>query len=434
MARGFFDAIWPDFDDEYGEGTPVYRMGEVLNYAKEYMTKKWTNKWEGHDCTRKVFEEYNWFGDPTMEIWTAPPKDLQVNYSYNVDTHSLEVVVTSDGHPVEGAMVCLSQENGIYERGLTNSSGWVSLPVDSYSASSNEAILTVTAHNYRCSQSTVFIPLPPEPDFSIQPPIGAIGETIFFNGTAWDPNRGYIVNWTWDFGDGHYAYTQNVSHKYSQHGVYTVSLTVRDNYNLTETKSKKVRIYDALVDDNFTDDPILHKWDSIQEGIVDVDSGDWIYVFNGTYNGNIVINKSIYLCGESREGVIVIGGDSVITVGETTSVYIDGFTVRDGYTGVLNMGNLVLKNCSIYSNQLEGIKSTGICSIENCYLEGNKVGVKLIDSHNSSILSTSIMNSAIGLMITNGSYRNTVRLSTFIGNNYGIYIKNSNYTIIGGDQ
>ncbi|KYK22868.1 hypothetical protein AYK21_03435 [Thermoplasmatales archaeon SG8-52-2] len=37
-----------------------------------------------------------------------------------------------------------------------------------------------------------------------------------------------INNWTWDFDDGHFNYTQNTSYNFSQVGAYNVSLTVRD--------------------------------------------------------------------------------------------------------------------------------------------------------------------------------------------------------------
>jgi PKD repeat protein len=58
---------------------------------------------------------------------------------------------------------------------------------------------------------------------------------ITFNCTgSYDPD-GVIVNYTWDFGDGHTSYMKNPIHSYSEPGNYTVILKVTDNDNLTNT-------------------------------------------------------------------------------------------------------------------------------------------------------------------------------------------------------
>jgi PKD repeat protein len=57
-------------------------------------------------------------------------------------------------------------------------------------------------------------------------------QTVYFNSTSFDSD-GWIVNWTWDFGDGNYSYFENVTHQYVDDGDYTVNLTVEDNDNAT---------------------------------------------------------------------------------------------------------------------------------------------------------------------------------------------------------
>ena len=58
------------------------------------------------------------------------------------------------------------------------------------------------------------------------------------------------------------------------------------------------------VDDDFTDDPANHKWDTIQEGIDDASDGDTIIVHPGTYHGFTVESKNdLSIIGQ--EGVIV---------------------------------------------------------------------------------------------------------------------------------
>ncbi len=50
-----------------------------------------------------------------------------------------------------------------------------------------------------------------------------------------DPDAGDVLSYAWNFGDGHTGSGENVSHTYTQDGVYNVQLTVTDSYGLTST-------------------------------------------------------------------------------------------------------------------------------------------------------------------------------------------------------
>ncbi len=76
-----------------------------------------------------------------------------------------------------------------------------------------------------------------------QPPVadaggdktGDEGEEITFDASnSYDPD-GTIVSYTWDFGDGTTATGKVVTHAYADNGVYTVTLTVKDNDGATDT-------------------------------------------------------------------------------------------------------------------------------------------------------------------------------------------------------
>ena len=56
----------------------------------------------------------------------------------------------------------------------------------------------------------------------------------FYGNESWDED-GQIVNYTWDFGDGKYNYTDNPIHIFTENGEYNVTLTVRDNNGLEDT-------------------------------------------------------------------------------------------------------------------------------------------------------------------------------------------------------
>src|SRR5437773_5537395 len=71
-----------------------------------------------------------------------------------------------------------------------------------------------------------------------QPPTAAFtsscsGLTCSFTDQSTDPD-GSVTVWHWNFGDGASATTRNPSHPYATGGVYTVTLTVKDNQSAEE--------------------------------------------------------------------------------------------------------------------------------------------------------------------------------------------------------
>jgi hypothetical protein len=73
-------------------------------------------------------------------------------------------------------------------------------------------------------------------------------------------------------------YTLNTTIEYTDENG-TVYPAINISKAITITVSGKKTIY---VDDDFTDDPANHKWDTIQEGITDATDGDTVLVYNGT--------------------------------------------------------------------------------------------------------------------------------------------------------
>ena len=61
-----------------------------------------------------------------------------------------------------------------------------------------------------------------------------------------DPDEGDVLSYAWDFGDGSNGSGVNVSHTWTQAGVFTVQLTVTDSRGLTSTTSSTVNVIDVL--------------------------------------------------------------------------------------------------------------------------------------------------------------------------------------------
>ncbi|MCU0849729.1 MAG: right-handed parallel beta-helix repeat-containing protein [Candidatus Thermoplasmatota archaeon] len=176
-------------------------------------------------------------------------------------------------------------------------------------------------------------------------------------------------------------------------------------------------IADALVDDDFRDDPDAHEWDTITEGLSDVENGGIIYIFNGSY-ASIEIAKSVSLYGESRENVRINSGNPGVKI-RYHNVTIDGFNISSGTIRMdvsvksdeNHSSNVTITNCNILGSGTIGIlvnQSSG-CLIENCTIQGNTYDVK----------------------ITNDSQYNVMRKCVISQGDYGVYVSDSSYNFIG---
>lgn len=69
---------------------------------------------------------------------------------------------------------------------------------------------------------------------------------------------------------------------------------------------------------------------SIQEAVNAANPGDTVYVKNGTYYENVIVNETISLTGESKENTIVDGGGvAAVIIVEEDNVLVTGFMVRN---------------------------------------------------------------------------------------------------------
>jgi hypothetical protein len=151
LCRGFYDAMYPSFDPDFGDNTTMYRLGQILDYGKIYMSGTW-NSW------RLENEIFHVFGDPTMEVWTSMPEELKVDHPglVSFDAGAVRVDVDADG-----ASVCLVQDGKIVGRGMVRDGG-VTIRVPTLAGS--PLIVTVTKHDHLPYQGVieVFEDLSPE--------------------------------------------------------------------------------------------------------------------------------------------------------------------------------------------------------------------------------------------------------------------------------
>lgn len=159
-------------------------------------------------------------------------------------------------------------------------------------------------------------------------------------------------------------------------------------------------------------------YSTIQAAINGANESDTVYVHSGTYNENIVINKTITLTGEGSEITSIQGsGDYSITV-TASNVVISGFTIKsDGGSFACVYLNSVT-NCEISNNI---IKNGGNCVhlvgsnsniIKDNTIEDNNVGVYLSNSDSNTIRDNYIQNNnAYGVSLSSSSNDNDIYLN-----------------------
>ena len=122
----------------------------------------------------------------------------------------------------------------------------------------------------------------------------------------------------------------------------------------------------------------------IQDAINDSGNGDTVFVFSGTYNENVVVDKSINLIGENKNTTIVYGkkiNDTICLIAD--EILMEGFTLQHNKEIEMQVMNL------LYVNSNDNIISNNIFISKPFRRE---TAIKLEDSLRNSISQNIIKN------------------------------------------
>ncbi|MCK4615188.1 MAG: right-handed parallel beta-helix repeat-containing protein [Thermoplasmata archaeon] len=172
----------------------------------------------------------------------------------------------------------------------------------------------------------------------------------------------------------------------------------------------------------------------IQDGIDAAEDGDTVYVKEGTYNENVVVDKTINLMGVSRENTTIDAGGSGDVVKITADrVNISGFAVTGGgnsHAGIqINSDHNTIADNNCSNNKFLAIRfdTSSHNTISNNICANNRNGIILVSSDYNAVLNNICLNKYQAILLSSSNH-NTVLNNTCSNNTIDLY--ESDYNII----
>lgn len=152
------------------------------------------------------------------------------------------------------------------------------------------------------------------------------GDTVSFDGSGSTDNH-YIAEYKWDFGDENTSDTAKATHTYSEAGIYTAVLTVKDSAGNSDSQSITVTVYDedkyTYAEFQLVDSSSLR---AVSNVVVHADLPDGEALFNTDYSGNvrIIAPEGTYKFSFYKDGYLPVSVEHTVqkNAGKTT-VYIE---------------------------------------------------------------------------------------------------------------
>jgi len=290
----------------------------------------------------------------------------------------------------------------------------------------------------------------------------------------WGESRGphYVTIMGYNDDPGYWIVKNSWGTEYQDNGWFNIAYgeceIEKKSFLLTGVYGQFPILY---VDDDNTAGPwngtLDHPYLNIQDAIDNAYVGYTIFVCNGTYSENLVINKTINLDGENVSNTIIDGSNigDVIEV-SAPGVRVSGFTVQNSGTSLFNAGiktlsldsNITIKNNIIQNNDI-GIflnyayeesrnvvkdnlvqnNRQGIYvhwannnNIENNIIQNNTgEGIEMVRCRDGFIVNNLIIdNDGVGIFLRGASNKNKIQKNEIENNNIGIKLENSHKNFV----
>lgn len=181
----------------------------------------------------------------------------------------------------------------------------------------------------------------------------------------------------------------------------TFSGCFEETKKTTPVKSKTIYVYDGGGKD----------YTSIRDAINSASDGDTVFVYNGTYLGNVTVNKSINLIGEDKETTVIYGYVKVIANLVNISSFTI-FTIKDivPIYGPPDPADEILTFCAGI------IINANNTTVQGNILTENTLGIYLGYSFNNKITANVITNNSEGIYLIRSS-QNIIEKNEITNNN-----------------
>jgi parallel beta-helix repeat protein len=170
-------------------------------------------------------------------------------------------------------------------------------------------------------------------------------------------------------------------------------------------------------------------YSSIQAAINAAGDGDTIFVRDGTYSENVVVNKTLALLGENAQDTIINGSVKTAVAITSKGVNITGFTIAtEDECGILLYSNYSIVSGNNVTGNYEGIELEGSCedSISGNYVANNYVGIYLdSSSDNNSASGDNMTSNGYGVWISSSSNNSISENNITTNSYYGVYSTSS---------
>ncbi|NQU04472.1 MAG: carboxypeptidase regulatory-like domain-containing protein [Calditrichaeota bacterium] len=116
LAGGFIESVFLHKIGSYGWA----RNYTIANLARVMPA-------DDDDYIYGYYSSFRYYGDPGQDCWIGAPEEIQVEHNETIDPDATDIrIIVTDGddEPVEGALVCLTQVEGIQLVTLTQEIGW----------------------------------------------------------------------------------------------------------------------------------------------------------------------------------------------------------------------------------------------------------------------------------------------------------------------
>ena len=214
---------------------------------------------------------------------------------------------------------------------------------------------------------------------------------------------------------------QYLDGKLDEFYIYDYALTTSEiQLHYTQNAQIPNTVY---VDDDYTSSTPGWQYDHfdvIQDGIDAVAEDGTVYVYNGTYHENVLIDKSMDLIGEDKSNTFIEGSPSINTViiDNTNHVTVKSFSIFDGDYDVVHItssSRITIDDCYIdaMGNANDGIgthtESQYITISNNTIRNADYQGIRLSETHHSTICNNDVRNADVNqIQIVNTCSYNTL--------------------------